>query len=288
MPEGLRVLLVDDNHDLRESTNEFLRQAGCRVVEAASAEAALELCSRSALAVDAVVTDLNLPGLDGLALIDRLRRRRPQLAALVISSRPSPRLFRRRAAGELAYCSKPYSARQLLAGLRQARRLAETPDRGTSGLRGTPRRRSAAAFPGRREAALWAAAALVVLAVGGGLAHRLMAPPPPPLPPPVHDAIKRSSRLEPVAPQGELRAAPRALHWRERDDAASYHVTVHRLDRLVWEGSVARPPANLPAGVVEALDAAVIYSWRVEALDRSGSRLAWSESVRFRIASPAE
>ncbi len=61
---GLRVLVVDDESDVREVISEILRSAGCRVTSADTGRAALSTLSQ--VAVDAIVTDLRMPGMDGM------------------------------------------------------------------------------------------------------------------------------------------------------------------------------------------------------------------------------
>ncbi|WP_137174463.1 PAS domain S-box protein [Massilia sp. HP4] len=70
-----RVLLVEDEDDIRENTAELMRIMGYEVLEAASAEAALEFLERQP---DIVLTDLQLPGLGGEALAQAVRQQLPR------------------------------------------------------------------------------------------------------------------------------------------------------------------------------------------------------------------
>ncbi|WP_313171870.1 hybrid sensor histidine kinase/response regulator [Massilia oculi] len=70
-----RVLLVEDEDDIRENTAELMRIMGYEVLEAASAEAALALLERRP---DIVLTDLQLPGLGGEALARLVREKLPR------------------------------------------------------------------------------------------------------------------------------------------------------------------------------------------------------------------
>ncbi|MBO9555948.1 response regulator [Cellulomonas sp.] len=80
---SVRALVVDDEHDELALLATHLRRAGCEVVEAVSAEAALD--DDDHLAVDVAFVDLRLPGMDGWALIRRLHERRPGLPVVVTS-----------------------------------------------------------------------------------------------------------------------------------------------------------------------------------------------------------
>lgn len=79
---GLRLLFVDDEPSLRASIEAWGALRGIEVVTAADGLQALEALRDRA--VDAIVCDLRMPGLDGLALHDHLRRERPGLAARTV------------------------------------------------------------------------------------------------------------------------------------------------------------------------------------------------------------
>jgi len=66
------VLIVDDDAAIRESMNEFVDMSGYQSTTAASAEEALEKLSLDN--IDVVITDIMLPGMDGLELTDRIKK----------------------------------------------------------------------------------------------------------------------------------------------------------------------------------------------------------------------
>ncbi len=70
---GNRILIVDDDAAIRESLNEFIKMAGYESHQAASSEAALEVLESTDINV--VVTDIMLPGMDGLELTDLIKKR---------------------------------------------------------------------------------------------------------------------------------------------------------------------------------------------------------------------
>jgi len=142
-------------------------------------------------------------------------------------------------------------------------------------------------LPSARRSSRWpawlAAAAVVVLSVGLLLQRSLLAPPPLPAPPAA--GVMRGGEVELLTPVGEVAALPAELRWEPRRGAAAYHVRLRAFDdELLWEATVAAPPAHLPANVTARLQRAVTYSWSVEALDAQGARLAGSEPVRFRVS----
>jgi signal transduction histidine kinase/CheY-like chemotaxis protein len=82
-----RLLVVDDDRIVRETLAEELEAEGCVVLAAADGAEALARLEAGA-EVDALVTDLAMPGLDGVALIAAARRLRPGLPCLLITGQP--------------------------------------------------------------------------------------------------------------------------------------------------------------------------------------------------------
>jgi CheY-like chemotaxis protein len=78
---GSRILVVDDSEDERILQVRLLSKAGCVVLEASGGREALDVLEREA--VDAVVTDVNMPGMGGFALTEAIRRS-PRLRALPV------------------------------------------------------------------------------------------------------------------------------------------------------------------------------------------------------------
>jgi DNA-binding NtrC family response regulator len=78
-----RILLVDDDKAFRESTGTLLREEGYTVVEAAAGGQAGDLLSESEF--DLILLDLRMPGIDGIALVEVLRRWGEGIPILMIS-----------------------------------------------------------------------------------------------------------------------------------------------------------------------------------------------------------
>jgi two-component system, cell cycle sensor histidine kinase and response regulator CckA len=106
------VLLVDDDQRVRETVRMMLERAGHRVVEAESAEDAIDQFSTME-SVDLLVSDLQMPGLSGIELFDRLVERLPSLRVLFISGAASPADLRTIARKGAALLEKPFSAETL-------------------------------------------------------------------------------------------------------------------------------------------------------------------------------
>jgi len=78
---GARVLVVEDDDDVRRTVVRALQRAGYEVLEVADGEAALRLGAR----VDALVVDVLMPGMSGREVADRLLADNPELRVLFMS-----------------------------------------------------------------------------------------------------------------------------------------------------------------------------------------------------------
>lgn len=78
------ILVVDDEAMVRETLAMSLRDAGYRVLIAANGQDALEIID-SECGIDVLVTDLSMPGMDGLALIRNARTHDPDLPAILLT-----------------------------------------------------------------------------------------------------------------------------------------------------------------------------------------------------------
>jgi CheY-like chemotaxis protein len=81
--ERVRILLVDDEAMIREVLAQQLEEAGFHVLVAESGAEALALSAKEQ--IDAVVTDLSMPGVDGLAVIKGIQARSPGLPAVLLT-----------------------------------------------------------------------------------------------------------------------------------------------------------------------------------------------------------
>ncbi|MGE3840709.1 MAG: sigma-54-dependent transcriptional regulator [Vicinamibacterales bacterium] len=113
------VLLVEDEAPLREAWAAQLTDAGFAVVEAATGEEAV--ARLATFAFDVVVTDLRLPGIDGVAVLDAARERYPDILVVVVTGygtvRDAVQTIQRGAAD---FITKPFQFDALLHVLRGA------------------------------------------------------------------------------------------------------------------------------------------------------------------------
>lgn len=114
---GRTIVVVEDSSDCAETLQIALEAIeGIDVRVAASGQAALELLARGGEEVAAVVTDLQMPRMSGLDLLERLKNdpRLRHIPVLIISGDSDPRLpARSLSRGAHAYFSKPYSPMQV-------------------------------------------------------------------------------------------------------------------------------------------------------------------------------
>ena len=113
-----RILVVEDNEDVRELAESMLGAAGYAVMSAASGERALELLEEEN-DIDLLFTDVIMPGgMNGLQLAERVRARRPETPILIttgyMDELPSPTSRTQ----PLDVLSKPYRQEELLSRVR--------------------------------------------------------------------------------------------------------------------------------------------------------------------------
>ena len=80
------LLVVDDEVIIRTNIADYLRECGFRVIEAASADEAITVLKQPDYAVDAVLSDVEMPGLDGFGLAKWLRANRPDVKIILAGS----------------------------------------------------------------------------------------------------------------------------------------------------------------------------------------------------------
>ena len=126
------ILLVEDEHQVRQLLEKFLTRAGYHVLAAPGAQQALELFAQHALTIDLVVTDILMPGLTGVELARALDKQRSGLPVLFMSGYAHDDGADIEARPGSAFLPKPFTMPQLTAQLRAllgAKAIAPTPRR---------------------------------------------------------------------------------------------------------------------------------------------------------------
>src|SRR5205809_3631858 len=118
---SLDVLVVDDDPAIRGSLRQVLEHAGHSVSEAATGDRALEMLEASP--VDAVLLDINMPGIDGLDALVRIREMAPDTGVIVVSGEASiANAIKAGQRGAYDFIVKPPDRAVLLAVLAEAAR----------------------------------------------------------------------------------------------------------------------------------------------------------------------
>src|ERR1700712_1467849 len=110
----IKVLLVEDDHSLREALGETLELAGHAYHAVGSAEDALLAASQASFSL--VISDVNMPGMDGHQLLSQLRSRYPQLPVLLMTAHGAvDRAVEAMRQGAADFLVKPFEPKALLA-----------------------------------------------------------------------------------------------------------------------------------------------------------------------------
>lgn len=113
------VLIVDDEPALRRLVARWLTRAGFDVVEASDGVVAIDIARRQRL--DAVVTDVRMPRMGGLELLELLLQLQPRLPVILVSASDEvPDAQAARSRGATDFLPKPVNLTQLLAVVQQA------------------------------------------------------------------------------------------------------------------------------------------------------------------------
>jgi DNA-binding NtrC family response regulator len=129
-PRG-RLLVVEDDYDLRRLTRFLLTHLGYHVVVACDAKSAMQVVAEAEKPFDLLLCDVILPfGIGGAALAEELSRLHPKLKTIFMSGYPEQTI---KADGNVpddaTVIMKPFRQAQLETLLRQTLKLNGTPDR---------------------------------------------------------------------------------------------------------------------------------------------------------------
>lgn len=118
-----RVLVVDDEEQVRKTVSLVLKQAGYEVIEAADGEEVIDMVQSypSGFSAQAIICDIHLPKVNGHDLIAFIRQKLPTVPVIVLTGYPDVQgaaaLFKQ---GVVDYLIKPGRADTLLDAIRRA------------------------------------------------------------------------------------------------------------------------------------------------------------------------
>lgn len=114
-----RILVVDDELSMREFISILLEREGYEVLTAADASTALERLSASS--IDLVISDVQMPGLNGLELLARIRTSSPDTAVLLVTAySTAEQAVEAMKLGAYDYLAKPFKVEELKILVRNA------------------------------------------------------------------------------------------------------------------------------------------------------------------------
>lgn len=118
MSRAIRILVLEDDHDMRELLKEVLSERGYEVVAAGGGEEALKKARTESF--DLIIADIRMEGITGLDAIEQAKEHQPDLGSIVISGYASEeetlRAVRLNVGG---YLKKPFKMQQLLAQINE-------------------------------------------------------------------------------------------------------------------------------------------------------------------------
>ncbi len=102
-----RILVVDDDLAMREMLASLFDSRGMEVLQAGSADAAVEIATQ--LDLDAVLSDIKMPGRSGIELVGQLRQLRPETPVILMTAFGSiDSAVEAMRAGAYDYVTKPF------------------------------------------------------------------------------------------------------------------------------------------------------------------------------------
>jgi two-component system, cell cycle sensor histidine kinase and response regulator CckA len=112
---GVSVLVVDDETAVRRFAARVLQREGFEVFEASDGVEALEIVKASDSSIDVVVSDIVMPRLNGVELMQALATLRPDLPVILMSGYATAALSELGIAAPCSILMKPFQAERLLA-----------------------------------------------------------------------------------------------------------------------------------------------------------------------------
>ncbi len=113
------VLLAEDDDAVRRLVEDTLRAAGYETLVASDGQAALELADNHPGEIDLLLTDISMPQLDGLALVDRFSTTKPTVPVLLLSGTVTVDPSALDSESRVEFLEKPFTPAELLQKIRE-------------------------------------------------------------------------------------------------------------------------------------------------------------------------
>jgi CheY-like chemotaxis protein len=116
-----KILLAEDEQDVREVAREFLESGGYRVIEASNGAEALRLAAEHNATIDLLVTDMVMPGMSGKELARRLQHQRSGVGVVYMSGYSEQTAAETtQVDAQMRLLTKPFSRGSILRAVREA------------------------------------------------------------------------------------------------------------------------------------------------------------------------
>ena len=120
--QAIRILTVDDSRTMQSMLRKALEGAGYDVIQGGDGVEGLEVLQGATPKPNAIITDINMPRMDGFGLIEAVRaiEQYKHLPIIVLTTESDPeKKARARAAGATGWIVKPFSTDSLVAAIRR-------------------------------------------------------------------------------------------------------------------------------------------------------------------------
>lgn len=120
--QNLRVLTIDDSRTMQGMLRKALEEAGCDVIQGADGIDGLDVLRGANPPPNVVITDINMPRMDGFEVIETIRTMNQfkHLPIIVLTTESDPeKKARARTAGATGWIVKPFSSESLVAAIRR-------------------------------------------------------------------------------------------------------------------------------------------------------------------------
>lgn len=113
IPQGLRVLIIDDEQYVRDILADILKYLGCEVIKASGGKQGLEIYSGEKSSIDYVVIDMRMPKMDGPSTISAFKKINPDLRIITTSGFDDRLIESENSENIIGFLPKPYSLKNV-------------------------------------------------------------------------------------------------------------------------------------------------------------------------------
>jgi two-component system, cell cycle sensor histidine kinase and response regulator CckA len=106
-------VVAEDEAHVREMVVSALERRGYTVLAVSTGEEALEIIDRRGGEIGVLLTDVVMPGIGGLELLERARRKRPELRAIFMSGYTAHAMDQRQVPDDVTFLEKPFTLSRL-------------------------------------------------------------------------------------------------------------------------------------------------------------------------------